>query len=207
MQVTVFGASGKIGRLVTQRLLDEGHSVVAFVHRTELPAQPKLRFVKGDIHDAQAIAKALAGSQAVVSALGSWGTKTKDILSSAMRVVVPAMQEAGIQRIVTLTGSGAYAAGDKPKLLDKLGHFSFGLIAHKIIVDSEEHLRILQDSGLDWTVLRSPVMTNGTYTSYKLNSNVPLPWESISRPAVAKAMVEQLSAKNLNKSAPFIHKT
>lgn len=206
MQVTVFGASGKVGRLVVQRLLDDGYAVVAFVHKTTPVAHSKLKTVTGDVHDAKAVSQAVQGSDIVISTLGSWGTKSKDILSSAMRTIIPAMQSAGIKRIVTVTGSGAYAPGDTPSIIDIVGHFTFGIIAKKIITDSEAHLQLLHDSGLDWTVIRSPVMTGSNRTGYTLTSTAPLPWEVVSRFAVAKAIVDQVSAHPKSLAAPFIHR-
>lgn len=81
MQVTIFGANGKIGTLVVTELLARKNSVKAFVHNhATLPENVNLTVVKGDIHSATDVSQALQGSQAVISALGSWGTPQKDIL-------------------------------------------------------------------------------------------------------------------------------
>ncbi len=124
-QITVFGASGKVGRLVVAELLGRGHNVVAFVHSQKLTekdfvrdsvhdakATKNIRIVQGDIYNAVQVAAALSGSQAVISVLGSWGTKRKDILCSAMRAIIPAMEQQHIQRIVSLTGHDARTEGD-----------------------------------------------------------------------------------------------
>src|SRR4051812_42365964 len=100
MQVTVFGASGKVGRLVVAEALQRGYSVKAFVHsRNPFEDSPKLKVVKGDVYDSDDVAKALRGSDAVISCLGSWGSKRRDVLSSAMRMIIPAMTEQKIGRI------------------------------------------------------------------------------------------------------------
>ena len=92
--MTVFGASGKVGRLVVMQALKRGYSVVAFVHSHDpFVATTNLRVVKGDIYNADDVGKALKGSEAVISALGSWGTKNRNVLSSAMKVVIPDMDE------------------------------------------------------------------------------------------------------------------
>ncbi len=55
MQVTVFGASGNVGQRVVERLLVDGHEVVAFVHSSAPFAEnDKLKVVTGDVHDAVA---------------------------------------------------------------------------------------------------------------------------------------------------------
>jgi uncharacterized protein YbjT (DUF2867 family) len=69
--VTVFGASGGIGRLVVQQLLDAGHTVTAYVRNPDKLGMddPHLAVVSGGLDDAPAIARAVDGTDAVVSAL------------------------------------------------------------------------------------------------------------------------------------------
>lgn len=203
--VTVYGANGKVGSLVVQALLERGHSVTAFVHRSNgLVASAKLRIVEGDIHDAAAVDSALEGSDAVISALGSWGTSMKDILSSGMSGIIPAMQRRGIKRIISVTGAEARAHGDTLSLLHRLAHLGANLIARKILVDGEAHIRQLEASDLDWTVIRSPVMNGKGSSRYHLTTKRPFPWQTINRQAVADAMVQQLNDSHYAKSAPFI---
>jgi putative NADH-flavin reductase len=163
MKLVIFGAGGKVGQKVVVEALRRGHEVTAFVHRSkgELSGNSQLVVVQGDIHVTQDVKNALAGQAAVISALGSWGTPSKDILASAMRQIIPAMEQTGMKRIVTLTGNGASDLNDKPNLIDKLMHTFLGLMAAKILDDGEEHLRLLRNSQLAWTTLRSPVMSNG----------------------------------------------
>ncbi len=50
MRITVFGANGKIGRIVVAKLLEEGHYVKAFVHgRNFFDSNPKLGVVIGGV--------------------------------------------------------------------------------------------------------------------------------------------------------------
>ncbi len=196
MNITVFGASGKVGQLVVKRLIDQGHSVQAFVHGTAPFAESdQLTIVKGDVHSAEDIARALHGADAVISCLGSWRTPTKDILSSAMRHIAPEMQRRGIKRIVSLTGAAARAPHEQFRLRDRLNRRLLMLAARDILVDGEEHLRLLAESDLDWTVLRSPVMSNRAASGYRLRDVPGSPFETISRQTVATAMVDQLEDK------------
>src|SRR5690242_9717687 len=101
MIVPVFGASGRVGRLVVAEALARGHTVRAFIHRTNnFELHPQLSVAQGDIHDPQAVKQAIQGSDAVISTLASWGSSTKDIVSAAMRTIIPAMEAAGIERII-----------------------------------------------------------------------------------------------------------
>lgn len=206
MQITIFGASGKIGKLVTSELLIEGHSVVAFAHKSDLKPQANLKIAKGDIHSSEDIQTALQGSDLVISTLGSWHTKSKDILATAMTSVVPLMDQQGIKRIITLTGSDARASGDRPKLLAKLMRPMLKIAAGKILFDGEEHIRILEASKLDYTVVRSPVMRGiGPSGKAGLNFKAPNVWETVHRKDVAKAICSLVENQQLNRQCPFVH--
>lgn len=212
MHILVFGASGKVGTLLVEQALQHGHQVTAFIHSSSTFekrfARKGVRIIRGDIHDRPAVEQALqsAAFDAVVSVLGSWHTPQKDIVSAAMRTLVPAMQanNTAPSRLVSLTGAGAYAPTDRPSALYRLGHTIFGLAAGKIIRDAEEHIRILAASTLDWTVLRSPVMTSGHLAHYTLSLKAPLLWQTIPRKAVVKAIIDQLEGPGYSQQAPYI---
>jgi putative NADH-flavin reductase len=205
MQVTIFGASGKVGQLTVAAARAEGHSVVAFVHASNpFAGDSSIQVVQGDIHVPADIAKALQGSQAVISALGSWHTKRKDVLSVAMTSIIPVMTEQGISRIVTLTGSAAFDSTDTVSLDQRLLHFVFGCIAPRIQKDGEQHIRVLRASNLNWTTIRSPGMTTFGSPMYVLRTKLPSVFRTIQRRAVAQALVDQLEATDFIHAAPAI---
>lgn len=72
MKVLVFGASGGTGRNIVQQALAQGHTVTAFVRdpaRIRV-AHESLRIVRGDISSSDSVTAAVAGQDAVLSALG-----------------------------------------------------------------------------------------------------------------------------------------
>ncbi len=205
MNIAVFGASGNIGKRVTRLLLEQGHTVTALTHHTtSLPTHPDLKVVQGDIHNPADVETVLTGADVVVSTLGSWGTKEKDILTAAMRNIVPVMEVRGIKRIVSLTGAGVILPADQVAWYDRLNVALLGAIAPKILHDGENHAKILTGSQLDWTILRSPVMTDHAASSYILRLRPPLPWATVSREHVAQAIVGLIDSKEYYRAAPFI---
>jgi putative NADH-flavin reductase len=205
MKIVVFGASGKVGRKVVSLLLAEGHQVRAAIHGNDpFQSSPNLEIVKVDIHNAPEVEAAIQGCSAVISTLGSWGTKTKDILSAGMKNIVPAMTKYNINRIVCITGAGAMDATDSPNVIDKLSRPLLMLVAPRILKDGEEHMAILRASSLDWTVVRSPVMKKSGSRGFALSARSPLPWATINRKDVATAMVRLVVSNEWARSAPFI---
>jgi putative NADH-flavin reductase len=206
MQVTVIGASGKVGKKVVELALAQGYSVVATVHsHNPFDARPNLTVMNLDIKEPSTLTEALAGSQAVIVTLGSWHTKTKDIVSSGTRALIPAMEKAGISRFISITGAGAFSAHDTPTVFDRTIHRFLGLAADKILRDAEEHLRLLEASNLNWTAVRAPVMTRSRSASYHLDSEkLAPPWAMIPRAAVVACIVDQIKDTHYFKQAPVI---
>lgn len=215
MHITIFGASGKVGRLVVAEALARGHSVTGFVHsHSSIGNKPNLRIYQGDIHTQHDVTTSLQGSQAVISALGSWsswknwntqGSHPKDIVAAGTRSIITAMHAHGISRVISLTGTEAYDMFDAPDILRKTAHLAAHIGAGKILRDGEDHIKLLRGSDLDWTVLRSPVMTNGAAIFYRLTLKPMPPWQIIPRRAVAKALVDQLDGPGYVQASPFIY--
>lgn len=205
MQITVFGASGKVGRQVVALALEHGHEVNAFVHsHNPFQGSEGVTVYKGNVRDVKAIAAAIVGSDAVISALGSWGTKNKDIVSSGMKTIIPAMEKQGVERIITITGSGAFWSKDKPSFLGRAAHGLLKIGASGILEDGEQHIRLLEASDLKWTCVRSPAMTKGKNITYRLGFKSPAPWATIPRKAVAECLLDLAENSEYRRQAPFI---
>lgn len=205
MKVVVFGASGRVGSRVVELLLAEGHDVFAVVHKHDIfQGTPHLFVQQFDIHDAAKVAEVIEGAGAVISCLSNWGSKEGDVLAGAMRAVVPAMDTHGVKRIISLTGNAAFTPDDTPTLVQKANRAMLSRIAPKVLADGEEHMAVLKDSDLDWTVIRSPVMNNLGKETYKLKTELSGSAATINRQAVARAMVDQLHDGTWLRQTPTI---
>lgn len=169
-----------------------------------MPSHDNLKILEGDIHDATAVDAALDDVEVVISALGSWHTPSKDILSGGMKAIIPGMKKRGISRIISLTGAEARAKNDALTPLHRIAHMGAEAVAGKILQDAEDHIRQLEESGMDWTVIRSPIMNESGGHAYRLSPRRPYPWTTVNRQAVAVAMVQQLNDSHFRQQAPFI---
>lgn len=204
--ITIFGANGRVGRLIVEKALLEGHHVTAFVHhKHHFNDNKQLHVIEGDVYNPADLDKALAGADVVVSALGSWRTPDKDVLSFGMTNIIPIMKKNKISRIISLTGAEARAKSDQRGLVHDVAHMLLSIIAGKVLKDGEEHIQLLESSGLDWVVIRSPIMKESTSITYSLTNIRPFPWETVSRAAVAHAMLREAVDDNISQQAAFIH--
>ena len=208
MQITVFGANGKVGSLIVQIALKKGYEVVAFTHGVaNFSYNSNLTLFEGDIYDTKQVAEAVKGSDVVISAVGSWGTPKKDILTAGMNNLIPAMQKQKIKRIISLTGADAKVKGETSTIIGYISRILFNLVAKKVLQDGEGHINLLKSNDLDWTVIRSPVMNDkGSAGQFTINANKPMPWATINRSSVAHCMVDLINNKQFNQQAPFINR-
>ncbi len=206
MKILVLGANGKVGSLVVDELLKSDHKIRAFVHgNNHLPTNKQVEIFQGDVRDKDSLEKALNSIEIVISCLGSWGTSTKDTLSTAMKNIIPLMEKHEIKRIISLTGSEAIIVNEPTAFIQKITYPLFKAIAPKILIDANEHLELLAKSSLSWTVLKSPVMNNwGNPKKFQLKDKYPSPFRSINRHSVAIALINQIEDEAFVNKAPYI---
>ena len=203
MKILVLGANGRVGSSVVAQLLERGHSVVAAVHYNDanVPAQATVQRI--EITSRESIEAALEGCDGVVCALSSWAAPKHDVLATAMSTLIPAMEKAGIKRVVSISGDVARTPRERVPLAIKLFHVcAFGPIK-KVITDSEKHIQLLNESSLDWTVLRPGIMTAVPRPSYTLRPTHP-PSITIPRAAVVESLVDLVESGEYVRQAPYI---
>jgi putative NADH-flavin reductase len=156
----VVGATGGIGRSVIEQAVERGYRVTAFARSPHKLANPPegVTVLKGDPLDAKAMGAALAGHDAVLSALGPPGPARTTIVGDGARSTVAAMKAAGVKRLLVV---GAAV------LFPDIG--TFGAIVRRTLLrnvakDHADMERIVKASSLEWTIVRPPRLTNGPLT-------------------------------------------
>jgi nucleoside-diphosphate-sugar epimerase len=163
MQVTVFGATGGIGRHVVDQLLESGHDVVAYVRTpTKVDRQdPHLRVATGPLSDVERVTEAIRGSGAVISVLGpslKRGATGTPVTEGTQRIV-NAMRATGVRRFVGLATPSVSDHRDQPTLKARVLPLLARLMFPNALSELRGMTQVVTESGLDWTLAR---ITNPT---------------------------------------------
>jgi putative NADH-flavin reductase len=207
----VVGASRGIGLETVRRALAAGHSVRAFARNAaaiEIEAAG-LEKIPGDALDPPAVAKAIAGVDAVIEALGeSKGPQAvlagSTLFSRATRILIDAMRAHSVRRLVAVTGLGAGdSRGHGGLLYDAL---IFPLVLKRIYDDKDVQEQMIKASGLDWTIVRPGLLTSGPATGKARVLTEPAQWRmgSVSRADVADFLVREAFERRYVGKTPLL---
>jgi putative NADH-flavin reductase len=177
MKLTIVAATGGIGRQALEQALAAGHDVTAVV-RDPSKLSRGVRTVAVDLADADSsvLDSAVAGADAVLSALGPRSSAEAGVASRGTRALVAAMQATGVRRIVVVSAApiSTVPSPGRPRpprhdpgdgfLMRTLLSPVIKAVFRKPYADLALMEDILRDSGLDWTVVRPPRLTDGPLT-------------------------------------------
>lgn len=100
-RVVVFGANGRTGRVIVEEALRAGYGVTAAVRTPEkfspvtVDGPGALAVVRADVRDPASVRAAIAGHDAVISAIGPPGRLARGLYSDGARALVRAMEHTG----------------------------------------------------------------------------------------------------------------
>jgi putative NADH-flavin reductase len=208
MKLTIVAATGGIGRHLLQQAVAAGHDVTAVVRSPGKLSGEPVHVVAADLAaaDPATIEAAVGGADAVLSGLGPRSRADAGITSRGTRAVVDAMTATGVRRIVIVSAApvGTVASPGRPHpprhdpgdgfVMRHLLSPAVKVVLGSHYADLALAEEILRDSGLDWTVVRPPGLTDkpltSTYrTAYGRNLRGGL---TISRADVAHLMLRVL---------------
>ena len=171
MTITVFGATGMIGKFVIQKALAQKHTVIAFGRNVESLIDTDLQnehliAMKGYVFDEKSVYKALKNTDAVISVLGGSFDGTDKARSVGVKNILAQMDKANIKRIIILGGKGILQADGKELIMDKPGYPEMYLPVGREHLQAYEYCK---KSNTDWTVVAPPnlldVDATGNYTT------------------------------------------
>lgn len=164
MKFLVLGATGRTGRLLVEKALDEGHQITALVRRPDAEIDPRAQIAVGSVTNAAAIAAAAMGHDAVISALGvKSARKTPTLITDTVRAVIAAAQTSGVERFIIVS---AFGVGDSLADASFLTAPLFRTVLRKTYADKAESEKLLKASDLQWTIEYPGALNDRNSTHY-----------------------------------------
>lgn len=208
MRVLVVGASGATGREIVGQALAGGMEVSAFVRdpRSMGDARPGLRVVAGELDDDACVARAVAGQDGVISALGVGRPLRSDaaVVDGVGRIVAT-MERSDVRRLVYLSFVGVEESRDRAGPLIR---HAVSRVLRREVADHERKEEIIARSALDWTIVRAPKLTDGPPTgAYRSGEEISAGtfFPRLSRADVAQFMLAQLTDTTFIRTAPSLY--
>ena len=166
MKIAVFGGTGKTGRLLIDQALGAGHSVTAYARHPEGIGSGRhgLTVVAGELTDASAIERAIAGADAGGSLLGQGRPVRGAPIATGTRNILAAMSRTGVRRIVVIATASAADPKDRPPMRSRLFIGFARVFLRPAYDDVVATARAVRDSDLDWTIVRPPFLRDGPRT-------------------------------------------
>jgi len=199
MNLVVLGATGSTGLEIVRQAIEYGHSVTAFVRSPERlkPFRDRISVKQGNLLDAAELEPVIKGHDAVLSAFGPRVPIAKgdaNLLRQFAVALTTAMPRAGVRRVVLESVAFLFKDAIIPPayLLGRL--FFPGVVA-----DASGMEKVLEKSGLDWTIARPPKLTPKPYTGkYRVREgHLPAFGFSISYADVADFMIKTVQNRSL----------
>jgi putative NADH-flavin reductase len=212
MNITIFGASGAIGQLLTRFALDNGDFVTAYVRNPEKIKQnhPNLRLVKGELSNASAIETAVAEADVVISTLGPESDMSRKLkgtpIADGHDLIVKTMKKFNKKRLITLATPALQSDDDKKNLSTVLPGILAKLFLPNGYAEMKKMEGIIKQLNLDWTVVRiiNPnVRHKGQSYDYSFGDRPAK--LSVSRENVAKFMYASAQQRQLIKKMPIVY--
>lgn len=199
MKLAVFGATGGIGRQLVRLALEQGNTVTAIVRdeaRFTGERHESLHVVTvPDLADTDRVQAAVSGSDAALSGVGPRTTKDVGVASTTTRGIIAALGAAGVDRFVVVSAAPVGPISEQDSWLDRR---VLTPLVRRILAAAYADLKVMEAdlaaSGLKWTVVRPPRLTDKPLGEYRtaFGANVPR-GHFAARAEVAHAMLTMLT--------------
>jgi len=192
MKLVVLGATGGTGLEIVRQAIQRGHAVTALVRSPDGLKQfaDRITVCRGDLLNSTDLEDAIQGHDAVLSAFGPRVPISKqdaDLLQRFAVAMTQAMPRAGVRRAVVESVAFLFKDSIVPPT------YLFGrLFFPAVVADASTMERLFEESGLDWTMVRPPQLTDKPHTGrYRVGvGRLPVFGFKISRADVADFMIK-----------------
>ncbi len=200
MNILILGATGRVGSQLVTYALHDRHNVTVLVRTPEKVEinNENLTIIQGNVLNNEDIVRAMHGIDLVISALNTDGTTT---LSESMPLIIEAMEDEGIKRIITIGTAGILQSRATPNSL----RYQSSESKRKSTRAAKEHHKVydmLKQSTLEWTIVCPTYLPEGERISkYRVERNfLPEDGVEISVSDTAEFTFKQIKTSDYIKS-------
>jgi putative NADH-flavin reductase len=210
VRIVIFGATGAVGRHLTEQALERDWNVVAFARSPQSlgDLREHVDTIQGNVRDPDAVNWALRDVDAAVSAVGHTDTSQGDVLEVTADHLMQAMHRHGVERLVTLVGTGVSCPKDPSSIGRTVMMSVMRLMVGGMLDDAQRHADLIRDTDLEWTIVRPPRLTDAERTGHTSSGYLKLgPLDSIPRADLADFMLEQVHSDEWLRELPMVAST
>ncbi|MDT3425390.1 putative NADH-flavin reductase [Paenibacillus forsythiae] len=203
--IAIIGGTGRAGRHLAYKALDNGHSVRLLVRNPKkwTDDDDKIQIIAGDARNESSIRLLLDGCDAVINTFGQ-PVKAEPLYSGITRQILAVMNEYGIQRYIGVTGGSLNVEGDRKSWSNRIVSKGFEILFRKMIADKKKELALLMKSGLDWTLVRLPFVVEGAETGTIKEHLTDVPGRTITNEDIARFLINQIDDAKYVRKTPCI---
>lgn len=208
MRIAVIGATGHTGTHVIEQGLARGHHMTALARRPEAVARrdEKLTVARADALDGEQLNQAMAGCEAVISALGVGTSRAPTVIySQGIANALTAMKANAVNKLAVISAAPVGSRAEQPFLERRVAMPILERVFGATYDDMRRMEALLRTSEIDWISLRPPRLVNKPTTgTYRLDAT-PLPKaRTITYADLATALLDSLDRQNLYRHAVFV---
>ncbi|NEU06885.1 SDR family oxidoreductase [Flavihumibacter sp. R14] len=207
MRILIFGASGKTGYELVRQALEQGHHITAFVRNPSnlKIAHINLQVFQGDVTNYKLVTDAVKGHDAVFSTLGAASPfKYDQSVVDGVSNIVKAMEANGIMRFIYMSAINVEESRRNAGLLIRVLGTT---LLRTETAGHEAREKIIRQSRLDWTLVRSAKLSDGKFTGkYRSGEDIKAKGiaAGISRADVADFLLRQLTNLSYIRKVPMV---
>lgn len=202
MRVVVFGGTGNVGRIIVQKLLEQGNEVIVLTRQTK-DGERNLQYVIGNVLDPETVERCIEPGDTIVIALG-FNNSSLDTMSRGTAIIIAAMKKNSAKRVICLSAQGASESWNympeefkEMVLNDELLNASFK--------DHGKQEELVRQSGLEWTIVRpTEIVDQPSTATFTVNHPTPSSKFHISTFDVAQFIVDELKQSNFVRDVAMI---
>ncbi|MBD2868845.1 NAD(P)-dependent oxidoreductase [Paenibacillus arenilitoris] len=159
MNITLFGASGAIGKIVLEEALrDTNNTVTAYVRNPDRlkTVHPNVKIIVGELGNQALVHQAIEHSDVIISTLGpALSRKIKGTpVADGHEAIINAMKKLNKKRLITLATPTLQSDEDKKQFSTVFPGIMAKLFLPSGYLEMKKMEKLIKHSPLDWTVVR-----------------------------------------------------
>jgi putative NADH-flavin reductase len=208
MQITIFGAAGRIGKEVVKEALKAGYHVKVLVRNPDKLGElkEKVQIVEGNLLDPLSVERAMNGSRVVINVSGAAKEPDQVIKFQKIgKILVEKLKELGITRLINISAAVAILPKERLEFRRRVLRL-ITYIFYKEMKQVQDTVMaiILNEKDIDWTLIRPAFITDKKSTGEVLINDRKLPGLSVTLQDLAEFIVEQVRSTQWIKKAPML---